>query len=69
MSAKFTLLTAILMTLAALVWGFSLLTVVRMTGQWPLMNVMVSLTFAALAGIYWTLYFRRKTNTQPSGTE
>jgi hypothetical protein len=56
------------MSTAALFWGFTLYATVKSTGGWPFMNIIVALTFAALAIIYWMMYFRRR-NTQSSGTE
>ena len=64
---KLKLLTAILMTVAAVVWGASLFTTVYVSGDWPALNVIVFLTFAALAVVYWMMYFRLKNST--SGTE
>ena len=62
---KYILVSAVLMTMATLAWGFTLYFAVQTTGGWPIMNVIVFLTFAALAVIYWMMYSRRK-NAQTS---
>jgi len=60
MSKTYILISAILFTLATLFWGFTLFSTVNATGGWPLMNTIVVMTFAALTGIYWVMYFRRQ---------
>ena len=67
MSGKYTLVTAVLMTMAAVAWGFTLF--MSMGAEvFPTMSLVVFLTFAALSAVYWVIYFRRKSNTT-SGTE
>jgi len=71
---KYTLTSAVLMTMAALAWGFVLVMgVVLGDGGVPsILNALVFTVFAVLAVLYWVWYFRKKNdqaNTQPSGTE
>lgn len=67
MNPKYTLITAVLMSLAALAWGFTLTLALR-AEAFPTLNVVVFLMFASLAILYWALYFRNKSTTT-SGTE
>ena len=64
---KLKLLTAILMTLAAVAWLASAL-VVPSVGTDKLMRWGVVAVFGVLAVFYWRAYFRMK-NAQASGAE
>lgn len=67
MSAKYTLVTAILFTMAALAWGFTLYATVQ-SGESAKMNMIVCAIFSVLAVGYWAAYFRGK-NIKEAGTE
>ncbi len=69
MSKTYILISAVLFTLATLFWGFNFITAVKLTGSWPVIKAIIVMTFAALTGIYWMMYFRRMKNSQPSETE
>ncbi len=66
MSKAFTLITAVLMTMAALTWLASALLVPHVDGG--LTRWFVVAAFAIMAVIYWRLYFKRKSADTP-GTE
>ena len=63
MGKTFTLITAILMTMAALTWLFSALMIPHADGG--LMRWLVVAAFAVMAVIYWRLYFKRKSAETP----
>jgi len=64
MGKNFTLITAILMTMAALTWLFSAVMIPHDDGggftRW-----FVVAAFAVMAVIYWRLYFKRKSAETP----
>jgi len=64
MGNTFTLLTAVLMTMAALTWLVSVLLVPHADGA-GVMRWLVVAAFAAMAAIYWRLYFKRKSAEPP----
>lgn len=64
MSKTFTLITAILMTMAALTWLASALLVPNANGG-GLTRWFVVAAFAVMAVIYWRLYFKRKSADTP----
>ena len=64
---KYTLVTAVLMTMASLAWGFNLY-IASKADDVPMSNIIVVVLFAVLAAGYWTAYFRKK-NTEKAGTE
>ena len=59
MSKTFTLLTAVLMTMAALTWLASALLVPHAEGA-GFSRWFVVAAFTVMAAIYWRLYFKRK---------
>lgn len=65
--SKTTLITAILMTTATLVWGYTLYATPK-TDVVPTTNIIVVVLFAVLAVGYWVAYFRNK-NKNTTGTE
>ena len=68
---KYTLVTAVLMTMASIAWAFNLY-ISRNDGGVSTLTVIVVLTFAAFAVGYWIAYFRKKnaqTTLKNSGTE
>ena len=67
MGKNFTLITAILMTLASLTWLASVMLVPHAEGA-GLMRWFVVAAFAVMAAIYWRLYFKRK-SAEKSGTK
>jgi len=67
MGKNFTLITAILMTMAALTWLFSALLVPH-ADEDALTRWFVVAAFAVMAAIYWRLYFKRK-SAEKSGTK
>ena len=67
MGPKFTLITAILMTLAAVTWLVSAVFVPQGAGV-DLKRWGVVIAFSAMAAIYWRIYFKRKT-ADVSGTK
>ena len=68
MGPTFTLITAILMTLAAITWAVSAV-VLSNAGAGSIERWVVAGLFLVLAAVYWRLYFGRKNNSKPSGTE
>jgi len=67
MGKNFTLITAILMTMAALTWLFSAVMIPHANGG-GLTRWFVVAAFAVMAAIYWRLYFKRK-SAEKSGTK
>ncbi|MEP3654884.1 MAG: hypothetical protein ABJO36_08305 [Litorimonas sp.] len=67
MGQTFTLITAVLMTMAALTWVASALMVGTAEGA-GLTRWFIVAAFAVMAAIYWRLYFKRK-SAENSGTE
>ena len=64
MGKNFTLLTAVLMTMAALTWLFSALMIPH-AGEGDLTRWFVVAAFTVMAVIYWRLYFKRKSAETP----
>lgn len=68
---KMNLITAVLMTMAFVVWIASAL-LVPAAGDTSITRWFVVVVFAVLAVIYWVVYFRKKKaslQSQQSGTE
>ena len=59
MGKTFTLITAVLMSLAALTWVASAIIVPAENGG-GMTRWLVALAFAIMAVIYWRIYFKRK---------
>ena len=71
MGQKFTLITAILMSFAAVMWFASALILSR-AGEIPMSRWGIVAIFVILSAIYWIAYFRMKkknADSQSSGTE
>lgn len=64
MSQTFTLITAILMTMAAVTWLVSAVMVPHEAGG-ALLRWGVVIVFALMAVVYWRLYFKRKSANTP----
>ncbi len=70
--SKYTLITAITMTFAAMAWGFNFFIALNVPDVFPTRNFFVFGAFVVLAVFYWISYFRGKkpeTPTQDTGTE